>query len=160
MMTRLLTILIIASLAPIVAWAAPPAAAPADASASAERVVEARSRAWVKAALDGDADAFRTFATDDYVMLWVDPATEEHAARWATRTRDQWVDSIRSGKTKYQSVVLRNTKVHINGDVATFTGEYTQTGLEDGNESTESGFFVETWVRRRGQWLAVSSVFP
>jgi ketosteroid isomerase-like protein len=152
--------LIIASLVPIAARAAAPEAAPAKASASAEQVVEARSRAWVKAALDRDADAFRTFATDDYIMLWVDPATEGHAARWATRTRDEWVESIRSGKTKYQSVVLRNTKVHVNGDIATFTGEYTQTGVEDGNESTESGFFVETWVKRRGQWLAVSSVFP
>ncbi len=30
----------------------------------------------------------------------------------------------------------------------------------DGTKSDESGFFVETWVKRHGVWLAVSTVFP
>jgi ketosteroid isomerase-like protein len=105
-------------------------------------------------------DVFRTFATDDYVMLYVEPAAAEHPARWGTMSRDEWAASIRAGKVKYRSVELRKTKVNVNGDIAILSGEYTQTVVRDGAESTEAGLFTETWVRRGGQWLAVSDVFP
>jgi ketosteroid isomerase-like protein len=157
-MARPIAILLLAGLLSVPVWSAPPAGTSTDPS-SAERTVEARSRAWVKAAIDGDANAFRSFATDDYVMLWVDPASNQQPARWHTRSRDEWVDMLRTGKVKYSSVLFRNTKVRINGDIAIFTGEYTQKAGGDGTESDESGFFVETWVKRHGVWLAVSSVF-
>lgn len=154
-----LCILAIALLAPLASGSAPSAPAAANSAQTIEQAVEARSRAWVKASLDCDADTFRTFATADYVMLWVDPAANGKPARWHVRSRDEWVDAIRTGKTKYLSVKLFNTKVRLNGDVATFAGEYTQTGREDGKDATESGFFVETWAKRGDQWFAVSSVF-
>lgn len=131
-----------------------------EAASATERAVEARSRAWIKAEVSGDADAFRTFATDGYLLLYVEPKSAERPAHWVTKTRDQWEEDIRTGRSKYHSVTLRNTKVHLNGDIALFTGEYTEKGIRDGAEYTESGFFVETWARRDGQWFAVSSVFP
>jgi hypothetical protein len=129
-------------------------------SNTAESAVEARSRAWIKTEIDGDADAFRTFATDGYIQLYVEPKTSLHPARWVSKTREQWAEEIRTKQVKYHSVVLRNTKVRLNGDIAFFTGEYTEKGLRDGAEYTESGFFAETWVKRNGQWFAVSSFFP
>jgi ketosteroid isomerase-like protein len=129
-------------------------------SATAESAVEARSRAWIKTELDGDADAFRAFATDGYIQLYVEPKTPPHPARWVSKTREQWAEEIRTKQVKYHSVVLRNTKVRLNGDIAFFTGEYTEKVLRDGAEYTESGFFAETWVKRNGQWFAVSSFFP
>ena len=131
-----------------------------QAANATERAVEARSRAWIKSEVDGDADAFRTFATDGYRLLYVEPKTAERPAHWVTKTRDQWEEDIRKGRSKYRSVTLRNTEVHLNGDIALFTGEYTEKGIRNGAEYTESGFFVETWARREGQWFAVSSVFP
>jgi len=124
------------------------------------RAVDARSHAWVKAALAGDANAFRTFATDGYLLLYVEPKTAASPAHWVSRTRDQWVEEIRTGQVRYLAVELRNTTVHINGDLALFKGEYTEKGLRRGAAYTETGFFVETWVKREGQWFAVSSVFP
>ena len=141
-------------------WFAGAAAAGSEGLSETERAVEARSRAWIKAEVDGDADAFRTFATDGYRLLYVEPKTAERPAHWVTKTRDQWEEDIRKGRARYHSVTLRNTKVHLNGDIALFTGEYTEKGIRDGAEYTESGFFVETWARRNGQWFAVSSVFP
>jgi ketosteroid isomerase-like protein len=132
----------------------------AESPAAQERAVDARSHAWIKAALDADADTFRTFATDDYIMLYVEPKTAQSPAHWVTKTRDQWVEEVRSGKVKYHSVVLERTQVHLDGDVAVFRGEYTEKGVRNGKEYSESGFFVETWVRRKGQWFALSSVFP
>jgi len=138
-------------------------ASPSQAAGSAdaeERAVDSRSHAWIKAALEGDADTFRTFATDDYIMLYVEPKTPQSPAHWVTKTRDQWVEQLRSGQVKYHSVVLKRTQVHLDGEVALFRGEYTEKGVRDGKEYSESGFFVETWVKRRGEWLALSSVFP
>src|ERR1700738_1829657 len=65
-----------------------------------ERAVEARSLAFVKAALDGDVAGFRTFMSDDYVMLWAEPAANGKKAHWATMTKEEWVEGLRSGKHK------------------------------------------------------------
>jgi hypothetical protein len=90
----------------------------------------------------------------------VDPKTDKHPAIWVAKTGQEWAESLRSGKHKYDLVELRNTKVRLNGDVATFAGEYTENGVEDGKKYSESGLFVETWVKRGGQWFAANGVFP
>jgi ketosteroid isomerase-like protein len=125
-----------------------------------ERAVAARSLAFVKAALNGDVAGFRTFMSDDYVMLWVEPATNGKKAHWATMTKEEWVEGLRSGKHKYHTVELLNTKVYLHGDVAIFTGDYTETGTREGVEYSDAGLFSETWVKRKGQWVIVGSVFP
>jgi ketosteroid isomerase-like protein len=133
---------------------------PAPSATPIEKAVEARSRAWVKTAVDRDIPAFRSFASDDYVLMWVEPAANGQKAKWATRTRDEWAEQLKSGHLKYLSVDLRNTKVYVHGDVAIFSGEYTEKGTRDGNEYTDEGLFTETWVKRHGQWIIVGSVFP
>ena len=127
---------------------------------SIEKAVEARSLAWIKTAIDRDIPAFRSFASDDYVLMWVEPAANGQKAKWATRTRDEWAEQLRSGHRKYHSVDLRNTKVSVHGDIAIFSGEYTEKGATDGKEYTDEGLFTETWVNRHGQWIIVSSIFP
>ncbi len=125
-----------------------------------EKAVAARSLAFVKAALNGDVAAFRTFMSDDYVMLLAEPATDGKTPHWATMTKQEWVEGLRSGKHKYRSVELLNTKVYLHGDVATFTGDFTETGTREGVEYSDAGLFTETWVKRNGQWVIVGSVFP
>ena len=50
--------------------------------------------------------------------------------------------------------------MYFHGDVAIFTGDYTETGTRDGVEYSEAGLFTETWVKRSGEWVIVGSVFP
>jgi ketosteroid isomerase-like protein len=125
-----------------------------------EKVVADRSLAFANAALTGDVSRFRSFMTDDYLMLWVEPASNGRKAHWTTMTKQEWVDQLSSGKHKYQSVKLLNTKVYLHGNVATFVGDYTESGTRDGVQYSEAGQFAETWVNRDGQWVIVSSVFP
>ncbi len=125
-----------------------------------EKAVAARSSAFVKAALNGDVASFRAFMSDDYVMLWVEPATNGKKAHWATMTKEEWVEGLRSRKRKYHSVELLNTKVYVHGDVAIIAGNYTESGTREGVEYSEAGLFSETWVKRNGQWIIVGSVFP
>jgi ketosteroid isomerase-like protein len=138
--------------------------APADSAPTTtpnvEKAVAARSLAFVKAAVNGDVPGFRAFMSDDYVMLWVEPATNGKKAHWATMTKEEWVEGFRSGKHKYHAVELLNTKVYLHGDVAILSGDYTETGTREGVEYSDAGLFSETWVKRNGQWVIVSSVFP
>ena len=94
------------------------------------------------------------------MLLYVDPETDRHPARWVVMTGQEWTESLRSGKRKYERVELFNTKVRLNGDLAVFSGENTETCIEDGKKYTDSGLFAETWIRRGEQWFAVDSVFP
>jgi ketosteroid isomerase-like protein len=130
-----------------------PAAGPAEA-------VTARSRAFTHTAVQGDLATFATFMSDDYVMLWVEPATDAKKAHWATKTKKEWMEELRSGKNHYRSVELNNMKVHFHGNVAILTGDYTQTGTRAGVAYSEAGLFNETWVKRNDEWVIVGSVFP
>jgi ketosteroid isomerase-like protein len=133
---------------------------PVSSLTSIEKSVEARSLAWIRTTIDRDIPAFRSFASDDYVLMWVEPAANGQQAKWATRTRDEWAEQLRSGHLKYRSVDLRNTKVVVHGDIAVFSGKYTEKGTTDGKEYTDEGLFTETWVNRQGQWIIVTSMFP
>jgi ketosteroid isomerase-like protein len=143
-----------------IAWNSAEPNAPVPPASSIERTVEARSRAWAKAAVDRDIPAFRSFASDDYVLMWVEPTANGQKAKWATWTRDEWAKQLQSGHLKYHSVEMRNTKVFLHGDVAVFSGEYTEKGTRDGSDYTDGGLFTETWVNRHGQWIVVASTFP
>ncbi len=125
-----------------------------------EKAVAARSLAFVKAALTGDMAGFRAFMSDDYVMLLVEPASSGNAPHWSTMTKDEWIEALRSGKHKYDAIELLHTKVYLHGDVATFAGDYTETGSREGVKYSEAGLFTETWVKHNGQWMIVGSVFP
>jgi ketosteroid isomerase-like protein len=130
------------------------------ASHTVEETVAARSLAFAQAALTGDLASFSSFMSDDYIMLWTEPATDGKKAHWVTKTKAQWVQELRSRKNKYRSVELHNLKVYLHGDVAAVTGDYTQTGTREGADYSDAGLFNETWVRRSGRWVIVGSVFP
>jgi ketosteroid isomerase-like protein len=140
--------------------AAADSSTPKESSNAAEKIVEARSRALIKAELEADVEAFRSYLSDDYVMLYVEPATAGQKARWATMTKEEWATLMSTGREKYHSVKLRDTKVYLHGDVAIFAGEYSQRSTTDGKESREAGLFTETWVKRHGQWILIGGVFP
>ncbi len=92
--------------------------------------------------------------------MWVEPAANGQKAKWATMTKNEWAEQLQSGRLKYHSVDLRNTKVYVHGNVAIFSGEYTEKGTRDGSEYTDEGLFAETWVRREGRWVIIGSTFP
>jgi ketosteroid isomerase-like protein len=131
-----------------------------SASHTLEETVAARSRAFAQAALTGDLATFSSFMPDDYIMLWPEPATDGNKPHWVTKTKAEWVQELSTRKNTYRSVELHNLKVYLHGDVATVTGDYTQTGTRDGADYSDAGLFNETWVRRSGQWVIVGSVFP
>ena len=51
-------------------------------------------------------------------------------------------------------------RVHREGSMAVVTGEYSQVGTNDGKDNTSAGVYTNTWVKRKGRWLVIQSVFP
>jgi len=101
-----------------------------------------------------------TFMADDYVEIVMETDTSLKTSRWVATNKADWIDLVHSGREKYKSVELRNLKVYFHADTATVTGEYSQTGTKDGKDISEVGLYVDTWVKKNGNWQIVSSVFP
>ncbi|HEV7614069.1 MAG TPA: nuclear transport factor 2 family protein [Steroidobacteraceae bacterium] len=119
-----------------------------------------RERAWAQSAVDRDIALFRSLMADEYVELVFQPATATQQSRWIATTKEAWTELLHSGHEQYQSVELRNLKVYLQDNVATVSGEYSQKGTKNGSDNSSDGPYVNTWVRREGSWLLVSSVFP
>jgi ketosteroid isomerase-like protein len=128
-------------------------------TSSATAIIVAAERAWAKAAVERDVDTFAKYLSDDYVLIEVNTDSDKKS-RFDTTTKSSWVETLRSGREKYDSVEVHNLKVVLNGDVATLTGEHSQKGTSDGKDISATGLYVNTWVKRKGQWKLVNSVFP
>jgi ketosteroid isomerase-like protein len=117
-------------------------------------------RAWAKAPVDGDADRMASFMADEYLELVWEPATPTTAAHWTATTKETWVQRVRHHTEVYSAVELKNLTVHLQGSMAVVTGEYSQVATNDGEDNTSSGIYTNTWVKRKGRWLVIQSVFP
>jgi ketosteroid isomerase-like protein len=119
-----------------------------------------KEKAWAKAPVDGDADRMASFMADEYLELVWEPATPTTAAHWTATTKETWVQRVRHHTEVYSAVELRNLTVHLQGSMAVVTGEYSQVATNDGKDNTSSGIYTNTWVKRKGRWLVIQSVFP
>ncbi len=133
-------------------WSAPT-------SGDAEQIL-ASERAWAQAPVKGSVADMARLMSDDYVEIVMESAHGTNKSSWVTTSKSEWVDLVRSGREKYTSVDLRNLKVYVHSDVATVSGEYSQRGTKDGKDISSNGLYVDTWVKRNGEWKVVSSVFP
>lgn len=121
-----------------------------SAPSAVQEVIDAEHQ-WAQSAVDGDAALFTRFMDDDYVALYPDGHTVNKAS---------WVADLRAGRDKYQSVDLHNMKVHLHGETAVVTAEYTQKATKDGKDNSGMGVYMDTWVRRNRRWQVVGSCFP
>ena len=135
-------------------------AASASSSGSDEEAIVASEHAWALAPVKGDAAGMAALMSDDYVEIEMETTPGSSKSKWVTSGKAEWVEMVRSGREKYTSVDVRNIKVYLHGDLATTTGEYSQTGTKDGKDISATGLYVDTWVKKNGKWLVVSSVFP
>jgi ketosteroid isomerase-like protein len=117
-------------------------------------------RAWARAAVDGEADRMASFMADEYLELSWEPATPTTSTHWSATSKNEWVQKVRNHTEVYTAVELKNLTVHLQGALAVVTGEYSQTGKNDGKENGSAGIYTNTWVKRKGRWLVVQSVFP
>jgi ketosteroid isomerase-like protein len=128
-------------------------------AADSEQLI-ANERAWAKASVDGDADRMASFMAEEYVELAWEAATRSTPAHWNSTPKNEWVEAVRRRTVVYTSVDVRNLTVHLQGTLAVVSGEYSQTGTDNGKDISATGIYADTWLKRNGRWLLVHSVFP
>ena len=90
-------------------------------SQSQTEMIIAAEREWAKAAVDRDVATFAKYMSDDYVLIAVD-VTAGRQQQFEVTTKASWVEKIRSGREKYDSVEIHDLKVFFNGELPTVTG--------------------------------------
>jgi ketosteroid isomerase-like protein len=122
-------------------------------------VIVAAERDWARAAVDRDIATFAKYMSEDYVLIVVN-ATPGNQPQFDVTTKSTWVEKVRSGHERYDSVEIHDLKVLFNGELATVTGAYSQKGTSDGKDISASGIYLDTWAKRNGNWQLINSTFP
>jgi len=135
---------------------------PAASAAGADDVqaVIARDNACAQATVDHEVELFADCLATGFVEEYIQPATSTQPAQWKTVKRDDWVEGVRKGTDKYDYVHLRDQEVHIQGDIATLTGSYSQKATSNGKDNSADGMYVETWIKQQGHWRLINGIFP
>ena len=71
-------------------------------------------------------------------------------------TRASWLDSMKSGKTKYKSAKCAERKVRLYGDVALVTGKAAFEAEVNGQPRSLKLVFLEAWTKTPQGWKFVA----
>ena len=71
-------------------------------------------------------------------------------------TRASWLDSMKSGKTKYKSAKCAERKVRLYGDVALVTGKAAFEAEVNGQARSLKLVFLEAWTKTPQGWKFVA----
>jgi ketosteroid isomerase-like protein len=71
-------------------------------------------------------------------------------------SKDAYIGAIKSGKTKYKSIVPEEVTARAFGDVAIVNGKATMDLLSDGKDVHLVLRYTDVWVKRDGRWQMVS----
>jgi ketosteroid isomerase-like protein len=103
---------------------------------------------WADTWLKGDLAAMERMLADDFVEI--DPAGK-------VNKKAEHIEQFKSGKLKFQSLVLSNMRVRFYGDVAVVNGNAEDKATLDGKDISGKYSFTDVLVRHRGEWKAVST---
>jgi hypothetical protein len=118
------------------------AAGPARAADERQAVLDAQDRRW-KATVDADVDTLGRMTTDDM--------TYTHSSA-KVDTKASFLDSLKSGRADYQSIVPEERGVRLYGDAAVVAGIAHVLVKAEGNDIDVRLRFTELYVKQDGQW--------
>jgi ketosteroid isomerase-like protein len=120
----------------------------ADNDKAREEAVLKFEHEWSETWLKANVNAMNSMLTDDFI---------EVAPDGAVTSRADHIAGFSSGKMKFQSLVLSDTKVRFYGDVAVVTGFATTKSTYDGKDTSGKYAFTDVLVFRDGAWKAAST---
>ncbi|MCU1273672.1 MAG: SnoaL-like domain protein [Bryobacterales bacterium] len=100
-------------------------------------------RDWADATVHGDLAKLDRLLSDDM--------TYTHSGG-ATDTKQQFLDGLRSGKRKYESIEFREVNVRQYGNAAIVTSRPQVHVISDGHDTRFSPRFLHVWVKQNGSW--------
>lgn len=136
------------SMAVSMTYAQPSAPNPRAGEASAAvDAVTAAELARFKAQIAGDAKALDALLGDDLVYTHSNAMVD---------TKASYVESMRSGALKYQTIEPREMKVRVFGTTAVITAAAHITAVSNGQPVDNQLRYTDVWVLRDGRWQMVS----
>jgi len=114
----------------------------AGAADERQAVLDAQDRRW-KATVDADVDTLGRMTTDDM--------TYTHSSA-RVDTKASFLDSLKSGRADYQSIVPEERGVRLYGDAAVVAGIAHVLVKAEGNDIDVRLRFTELYVKQDGQW--------
>jgi ketosteroid isomerase-like protein len=133
-------------LALIVSFAPPAKAQESQSDAATTQTLEAMEQEWLNAEKNHDAAAFEKLVADDWIAINPDGRSQTKAERAA---------AVKT--THIDSATLGNMNVRVFGESAVVTGTDDETATENGKKTTIHYAWMDVFVKRNGQWLAVAS---
>jgi ketosteroid isomerase-like protein len=103
---------------------------------------------WTDAMKAGDIDKLSTIIADDWTGIGPDGATE---------TKKIFLDSIKSGDEKIQSVEFGPMDVKVIGSVAICQGSDVEKSSMKGKDTSGKWVWMDVFANRGGKWVAVRS---
>lgn len=111
-----------------------------------EREVEAAARALLAATTIPDADTIKAMLAPGY--------TYTHASNARVDSREEWVESFRSGGRRYHVYDIFDLAFLDYDEVVVMRGRAHQEMSPRGERIELNTRFTSVWVRRDGRWLA------
>jgi ketosteroid isomerase-like protein len=96
-----------------------------------------------QATLKGDVNFFQKYLADNYVAI--DPRGREV-------TRDEAIQNLKTGKTKYESIDVRDRKVRAFGNTAVVNADSVVKGTSNGQPVSGEYRATIVWVKQGGKW--------
>jgi ketosteroid isomerase-like protein len=112
-----------------------------------ERELRGAENAWARAALAADATMLNRVLADDL--------TYTHSSG-RTETKPQFIESLTSGRMKYESAELDELTIKMYGKVAVVLSVRRMRAGAPGKISSFRARFQRVWVERAGQWQLVA----
>jgi ketosteroid isomerase-like protein len=72
-------------------------------------------------------------------------------------TKGEYLLRVRTAKSSEQMVVLESMTVRVLGGTAIVVGTYRERGVKGGSTSIARWRFVDTWVKKEGNWKLVAA---
>jgi ketosteroid isomerase-like protein len=130
----------------IAAWLASHAQVTATTSA-AEQEVRAAEAARIEATTANDFDALDRLLADDLTYTHSNAQLD---------TKRQFVEALRSGRTRYRSIEPSDVQVRVYGTVAILTGRARVSVVSNDQPSEIVLRFTSAWAQREGRWQFVA----
>jgi ketosteroid isomerase-like protein len=113
-------------------------------SPEAEKSVAAAEKQWQEAVLSGNRSALASLMADDI--------TYTHSSS-LTQTKEQFIDSVVSGSTKYQSIEFKTTQMRQYGNTVVVIHDTVINTVQTGVAHL---YLTHVWSKQNGHWLMVS----
>ena len=110
-----------------------------------EAAVRDVTRRWLDATVRADADTLDSLLEAGYTFT--------HATTAITDTREEWLESFRSGRRRYKSWEIFDVTVRLFPCAAVMTGRGRQEIVRPDEIFVLNTSFTNVWVEQDGRWL-------